>query len=50
MAVPEEWLPTTEPGLSADFHLHSSQFTFTIIFHALIFKDILFLFFLESIT
>ena len=20
MAVPEEWLPTTEPGLSADFH------------------------------
>ncbi len=20
MTVPEEWLPTTEPGLSADFH------------------------------
>lgn len=42
MAVPEEWLPTTEPGLSANFHpAHSSQTTFRTLFHALIFKDII---------
>lgn len=50
MAVPEEWLPTTEPGLSAGFHSHSSQITFTMIFHALICKDIIFSENIQSIT